>query len=457
MKRHAEVFWTTLGVGVAVGFAVAIAVGALAGPDPAPAPPITAPAPASTTSTLVDDPIRRTPMVEAVERVKPSVVSITTEPLTADLFQFRRRTAPASTDGSGVIIDERGVVLTNAHVVARASRITATLADGRSAEASVMGIAPTLDLAVLLLEGLGTLSAVEIGTSDDLMLGEPVIAIGNPFGLGHTVTTGVISAPRRALATDDQIYQDFIQTDASINPGNSGGPLLNIHGQLIGITTSIHEEAQGIGFAIPVDRAVKIARDLTETGQVQIPWLGLTLEDVVLRSRSEAPQAVRVQRVIAEGPAALAGIATGDIIRRIGDRVVVSRADLNTHLSGTASGAAVALVVAGAQGQRTVTVETAAVDVSHARRSLVQVIGGRFAVQGGEERSTVILTGVRPGGALARVGLRAGDVVHAIDGRVIRTVDQLDKAIQRALSRHRPSVLFDVRRGRARGRVPIPI
>ena len=147
------------------------------------------------------------------------------------------------------------MILTNAHVVSSASRIIATFSDGNQAEARVVGLDEDLDLAVLKIPIRPGLVAVDIGTSSDLLLREPVIAIGNPFGLGHTVTTGVVSATSRAIETDDRVFQDFIQTDASINPGNSGGPLLDRFGALVGITTSIRPDAQGIGFAIPIDRA----------------------------------------------------------------------------------------------------------------------------------------------------------------------------------------------------------
>ena len=161
-----------------------------------------------------------------------------------------------------MIVRADGTILTNEHVILRGGRIHVTLADGREFDAKLVGRDPDSDLAVLRIDTGKSLPYIALGSSDDLMIGETVIAIGNPFGLSHTVTTGVVSAVKRSLRTGGRTYTDFIQTDASINPGNSGGPLLNIHGELIGINTAIYGTAQGIGFAIPVDRARRVLGEL---------------------------------------------------------------------------------------------------------------------------------------------------------------------------------------------------
>ena len=173
---------------------------------------------------------RETPIVQAVRKVSPSVVAITTEVTTQHPFSWMG-SGVSSSEGSGVVIDADGIVLTNAHVVDGAIRIEATFSDDTTYTATVVGLAPELDLAVLRLDKDTVSTAVSIGSSQSLLLGESVIALGNPFGLGHTVTTGVISAIKRPVQTERRIYQDFIQTDASINPGNSGGPLVNIYGE----------------------------------------------------------------------------------------------------------------------------------------------------------------------------------------------------------------------------------
>ena len=224
---------------------------------------------------------RRSFAVEAVQSAAPAVVSITTEIPNQSTFSWFYGEQTSSADGSGVVVEDSGIVLTNAHVVERAVHIEAHLLNGDRYSARLIGMAQELDLAVLQLEApLKTdFPTVDIGMSSDLMLGESVIAIGNPLGLGLTVTTGVISATSRVLETERRIYQDFLQTDASINPGNSGGPLLDINARLIGINTAIRADAQNIGFAIPVDRAIKVAQDLLTYGEVKIPWLGVDLVD----------------------------------------------------------------------------------------------------------------------------------------------------------------------------------
>ncbi|MEJ2657453.1 MAG: trypsin-like peptidase domain-containing protein, partial [Desulfobacterales bacterium] len=234
--------------------------------------------------------LRESAVVKAIKRVSPAVVNISSE------FEVRKRVNPfygfgldpsfesffkdffdpgyeqkykRTSMGSGVIIDgKRGFILTNKHVIIKSSTITVALKDGREFKAQVIGADPDSDLAVLRISPKGDLPAIEMGNSGNLMIGETVIAIGNPFGFSNTVTTGVISAVNRSIKVDDTFYHEFIQTDASINPGNSGGPLLNIYGELIGINTAIYAKAQGIGFAIPINKAKRIVSDLIKFGEV---------------------------------------------------------------------------------------------------------------------------------------------------------------------------------------------
>ncbi|MBF0549354.1 MAG: trypsin-like peptidase domain-containing protein, partial [Deltaproteobacteria bacterium] len=229
---------------------------------------------------------RETPVVRAVKAAGPAVVNISTETVVKpgpspfsglhndplferffrDFFEPRRQYTLTSL-GSGVIVDgKKGFVLTNYHVVVRATKITVALGQDRTLEATVVGVDPDTDLAVVKVNSPKPLPSIAMGNSDDLMIGETAIAIGNPFGLSHTVTVGVISALHRSFRTGDRTYHDFIQTDASINPGNSGGPLLNIDGELVGITTAIYSQAEGIGFAIPINKARRITKDLIAYG-----------------------------------------------------------------------------------------------------------------------------------------------------------------------------------------------
>ncbi len=389
-----------------------------------------------------EDPHRRTAVVRAVERVAPSVVSITTEARIEDPFQsfFGRRRA--SGEGSGVVIDEDGVVLTNAHVVDGAQRILATSHDGQEYEASVLGLDPDLDLAVLRLQGAEGLVAVEPGDSARLMLGEPVIAIGNPLGLGHTVTTGVISAVSRPVRTDRHIYQDFIQTDASINPGNSGGPLLDAHGRLIGIATAIRTDAQNIGFAIPANRALKIARDLVSFGSVRLPWLGLDLTDVhVDREGRTAP---RVERVWPGSSAAEAGLAPGDLLLTVDGRSIQGRGDLNAYLAAYEPGREVRITWRRGTSEqggdlRGGTLPEEVVDVV-----LREMLGVEVAARG-----KPVVTSITPGGAFARAGLHPGDVVVAVNAEPVESLETFRSALARVKSGHRTTVTLTVRRGQA--------
>ncbi|HEX6974403.1 MAG TPA: trypsin-like peptidase domain-containing protein, partial [Vicinamibacterales bacterium] len=229
---------------------------------------------------------RRTPIVVVAHNVLPSVVNIQTEATIRrravdpffdpfGIFGGGERAYTSQSLGSGFVWSSDGIIVTNNHVVEGASRITANFNDGTQLPARLLGVDPDSDLAVLRVDGKN-FTAAPIGTSSDLMIGESVIAVGNPFGLSGTVTTGVLSALGRSVPSETQgrTYTDFIQTDASINPGNSGGPLLNIEGKVIGINVAIYQNAQGIGFAIPVDRAKKVIQDLLRFGEVHSAWIG---------------------------------------------------------------------------------------------------------------------------------------------------------------------------------------
>jgi len=238
---------------------------------------------------------RRSPVVLVAEKASLAVVSIFStqeverqenpfsgNPLFEDFFRdffepFPQRRTERSL-GSGVVIRPDGYILTNEHVVLQSGKVQIQLADDRKLNARLVGADSDSDLAVLKVDEAKALPHLPLGTSDDLMIGETVIAIGNPFGLSHTVTTGVVSAVNRSLNTGERTYYDFIQTDASINPGNSGGPLLNIKGDLIGINTAIYGKAQGIGFAIPISRAKRIVEELISHGAVDSPWIGIATQ-----------------------------------------------------------------------------------------------------------------------------------------------------------------------------------
>src|SRR3954469_25702308 len=267
---------------------------------------------------------RRTPLVSVVEKISPAVVNISAQSTVREADPFfgifgLGTERQAQSLGSGLIIDRNGIVVTNAHVIEGASRITVTLLDGRELEADLLGSDRDADIAVLKVKASG-LPALPLGRSSDLMIGESVIAIGNPFGLSNTVTTGVLSAVGRTVPSErgERMFTDFLQTDASINPGNSGGPLVNILGDVIGINTAIVSGANGIGFAIPADRARRVVTDLLRFGELHPLWTGLRLvsidPELARRNDLGVVRGAYVFKVYPGSPAAQAGLAEGDVI-----------------------------------------------------------------------------------------------------------------------------------------------
>ena len=341
--------------------------------------------------------IRINPVVKAVKMVSPAVVNISSEhkvrkqanpfsrfPMDPFFDSFFRdffdpgfeQQYKRSSLGSGIIIDgRRGFILTNAHVTEKSSSITVVLQDKREFSAKIVGADPDSDLAVLRIDATEPLPAVEMGTSDDLMIGETVIAIGNPFGFSHTVTTGVISALNRSIRTDDRVFQDFIQTDASINPGNSGGPLLNINGNLIGINTAIYAKAQGIGFAIPINKAKRIVSDLIRYGEVILAWIGITVQDIDDRLgrylKLPEKKGVLVTGVEEKSPAEQAGIREGDVILSVGSRPVDTQQAYLATAKGVSAGQTIEIRFLNQRLEKTVSVKTAvfpmemALDLAH--------------------------------------------------------------------------------------------
>lgn len=303
----------------------------------------------------------------AVERVGPAVVRIDASRTVAnqlpDALQnpfFRRffgdeRGAPPERvergTGSGFIVTQDGHIVTNAHVVAGADTVTVTLKDGREFEGKVVGVDRVTDVAAIKIAAT-TLPTVTLGSSENLIPGEWAIAIGNPLGLDNTVTAGIISATGRSssqVGVPDRRVR-FIQTDAAINPGNSGGPLLNNRGEVIGINTAIRANAQGLGFAIPIDTARRIADQLFANGQVEHPYLGIQMVDLTpdlqekinqdneLNVRLAVSQGVLVVQVIDGTPAAQAGLKPGDVIIKINDIAVTASSEVQDQVESSKIG-----------------------------------------------------------------------------------------------------------------------
>jgi serine protease Do len=283
---------------------------------------------------------RRTPVVEAVEKVQPCVVSISSEkkasstsrwPFSAEENQRPR----VSGMGTGVILDGRGYILTNHHVVDKVEGIEVHLPDGMSYPARVVQYDESMDLAMLKVDVGRPLPAITIGTSSDLMIGESVITIGNAFGYENTVSVGIISALKRNVTlSDEQVYRNLIQTDACINPGNSGGPLVNIDGELIGINVAVRAGAQGIGFALPIDEVKRVALEMMSTRRLTAMWHGLVAEEAL----NTPERKVVLVDVQAGSPAEAGGFRPGDQVLKVGELAVRTPLDIERGLLDLAPG-----------------------------------------------------------------------------------------------------------------------
>jgi S1-C subfamily serine protease len=326
----------------------------------------------------------------AVNRVGSAVVRIDTErtitrrndPFMEDPF-FRRffgdsfpqqsPTEQLRGLGSGFIIDKSGVILTNAHVVDKADKVTVRLKDGRTFEGKVRGIDEVTDLAVVKINAGNDLPVAPLGSSRNVQVGDWAIAVGNPLGFDNTVTLGIVSTLKRSSAqvgiSDKRL--DFIQTDAAINPGNSGGPLLNGLGEVIGINTAIRADAMGIGFAIPIDKAKAIATQLQRNGKVAHPYLGVqmvTLTPELAKQNNSDPNSmltipevkgVLVLRVIPNSPAAIAGIRRGDVIVQIDNKAITSAEQLQSIVEDSTLGQALQVKIQRGNQTQILSVRTA--------------------------------------------------------------------------------------------------
>ena len=418
--------------------------------------------------------LRHTVTVRAVKSVGPAVVNITTERMVRgspfgrsggdpffdrffrDFFEPR---FPQKTQslGSGVVINEAGHILTNEHVVARASRIRVALADGREFDAVLIGADANNDIAVLLARTEEKLPWVEMGTSAALMVGEPVIAIGNPFGLSNTVTTGVISALDRSIRTEKSTYHGFLQTDASINPGNSGGPLLNAHGHLVAINTAVYQSGQGIGFAIPIDTAARIVQELIEEGEVSPVWLGIDFQDLtpdLVAALSLPPdlQGALVNQVRTKSPARRAGIRRGDIVTRLDGRPIATARNFFERLDSVVEDQEVEILLVRDGGERTIAVVAEEVPAPVIEALVRERLGLELEAN---EGGGFTVRSVRAGSGAARIGLQAGDLLLAVNGLPLQDA----KALRRSALdlRGRSRALVVVQRGSGRYHVTIPL
>jgi serine protease Do len=376
--------------------------------------------------------LRQTPVVDVVKRVRDAVVNIHSErtvrgAASEDLFAPAPSSSRVNGMGTGILIDPRGYVVTNYHVIEDVNLLRIRLADGTTAGARVVSRDPDNDLALLKIDVGRPLPTVPLGTASDLMVGETVIAVGNAYGYEHTVTVGVVSAIGRDVTLNKEVsYKQLIQTDASINPGNSGGPLLNVFGELIGVNVAIRAGAQGIGFAIPVDAMIRAAGAML-AGRGKGPGAsavshGLQLRDEVRPAKADAPRRFAVVDRVEEGsPADKAGVLPGDVLVRVGAVNVASDLELERALLDRVPGDKVAFVVRRGSGEQSVDV---VLDPAHASAPLAadpvwRRLGLRLQSAAAETVSHsqpqlhggLLVADVRAESAAGKAGIQRGDIL----------------------------------------------
>ncbi len=405
--------------------------------------------------------------VQLVDQLKPAVVNISTSQTVQQRTPFRSRPGLPGNDmfeefferffrdhqqtprkkralGTGFIISKDGYILTNDHVVDDADVIKVKLSDGREFDGEVRGHDPKLDLALVKIEAGEGLPVAELGNSDSLKVGEWVMAIGNPFGLEQTVTVGIVSAKGRVIGAGP--YDDFIQTDASINPGNSGGPLFNVRGEVVGINTAIVAGGQGIGFAIPVNMAKQIIPQLRDDGRVTRGYLGVAVQ-VVTDELAESfglkeTKGALVNEVMADSPAAEAGIKRGDIILEFNDEVIKEINDLPRIVANTPVDTKVKVKVFRKGKQREVKVKVGRLDdgqqastaegatssdlLGMSVATLTKELAERYSI---EERQGVVVTKIEPEGPAMTANLRVGDQILEVNGDEVNSEKEFRTAI----------------------------
>lgn len=418
---------------------------------------------------------RKTAVVAAIERVKGAVVNIHSERLApggaGDLYPLPAAPRkPMNGMGTGIIIDPRGYIVTNQHVVDDVTALRIRLCDGSTQNAVVVARHPELDLAILKIDVSTPLPVMPIGTASDLMVGETVIALGNAYGYEHTVSVGVVSAIKRDVSLNESMsYKQLIQTDASINPGNSGGPLVNINGELVGVNVAIRAGAQGIGFAIPVDHMVKSVSDMLKARRRSVTYDGLVCRDILQQSSDGLVRKVIVDRVEASSPAETAGLNAGDVILKVGDVSITSGIDVERGLMDRKQGDSIAVVVRRGDQEKSVKVALLGSDrqVRPAVASDIvwQKLGIQLAPVAGESVTRVNsqlhggleVTALNPGGIAARAGIKKGDILVGLHTWETVNLDNVSYVIGHPdLATFNPVPFFVVRSGQIRqGKLPM--
>jgi serine protease Do len=393
---------------------------------------------------------RQTPVVKVYERTHKAVVNVSGEQTVSrhvwpEFGQFDpwgpRFEQQVPVLGSGFVVHEDGFIVTNAHVVEGVKRIKVVFSDGREFQANVVSVDTSKDLAVLAVKTNEKLPAIELGRSNDLMIGETAIAIGNPYGYSNTVTSGVVSAVGRDIkVTEDYWLRGLIQTDAPINPGNSGGPLLNVNGELIGITTAIRAEAQNIGFAIPVDSLVENLSHMLMPEQLRRVRLGLTVGRMQTAGQLTG---LAVDAISKGSPADGKGLAPGDLILEVDGHKLTSVIDFYVRMMNKAVGEPIRLTyVRPSDGGRTRQTQLSLLprplpdgralartcfqmDVSE----LTAAVARRFDFQ--NAYPILIVTDVTPQGIAAQIGLQGGDLILQVNDATVRNMEEFSLEMEK--------------------------
>ena len=403
--------------------------------------------------------------VELAARLKPAVVNVSSmrkagaspsgrgpsderDPMAEFFGRYfgERPQRPVQARGSGFIVNPDGYIVTNNHVVDGATGVRVKLSDGRELDAKVTGHDPKTDVALLKVEATG-LPVIPLGDSEALRVGEPVMAIGNPFGLEQTVTTGIVSGTGRVIGEGP--YDDFIQTDASINPGNSGGPLIDARGRAVGINTAILSQSGGsigIGFAIPVNLAKPVVAQLAATGHVVRGWLGVQIQPVTddLAKSFKLPSATGalVTSVVDGSPAQKAGLRSGDVITQYNDRKLAKADELSRVVAETPGGQVVPLTIVRDGKTLTLTATVGTLDDKETREAATPAAPGGLGLSLssvtpevareldlGSQRGAVVRD-VRGGSPADRAGIHEGDVITEVDRQRVASAEETKRAIE---------------------------
>ncbi len=430
-----------------------------------------------------------TSFADLAERVAPAVVSIQTTgtismrqpgmpPGFEEFFggspwhRDRPYERKSEGEGSGFVISNDGYIVTNNHVVEDMDEIRVHFMDGSELEATVIGRDPKTDIALLKVEPEGrSLESIALGDSDAIRPGDWVVAIGNPFGLDHTVTAGIVSAKHRREVSPSQTqsYDDFIQTDAAINPGNSGGPLIDLHGRVVGINTAIRSNANTIGFSVPINQAKQILPQLRADGRVTRGWLGVQIQGVTKQIAEtfdlEEARGALVSQVLPDTPAAEGGIERGDVIIEFDGKAINEWKDLPLVVANTPVETRAKVVVVREGKKKNFKIKIGRLDDPQQTASVRPEVGGAEAFGlraqdltpaladqlGLDQTDGVIVTDVDPTGAAAEAGIRRGDIIVELDRKTVKNAGDLSKRLDASPE----GVLVLVRRGDATLFVPL--